>query len=162
LCDLIQSKLYIKAQNSLSSFKNDINTLQQAVKKLKQEQAELQQKPIQQIFDACQVALVFTVFMGVVLLVDIYCHEWVFETADKIEPYDSILHFLFKLALILACKVCQFCAKIKLHSIAEYALIFSILLIISLMYAIKLIPKRYTVFTKSTLNQLEAYSYLLQ
>ena len=160
LSELIQKRLQIKVNENLSKFKLDIQTLRKGVKFLREEQTQLRETPIHAIFTCLHYVFYGFLVLLFMTMVDIFTSDFIDGTLEQFNKHKGLPVFFIKLFLKLLILSNTFCEKFFIHRFNFYVFIFCLLVIPSLAYFIKFfIPKRYTLYSTSTIEQLCRYEY---
>lgn len=102
-----------------------------------------------------------TVALFVLCLVDIFFADWVREYNEGLAARDSVFHLIRKCFVVLLVQISFATERLLIHENQALSLGLVLCLIPSLMYTIKAIPLRYTVFSEETKRKLDMYDYLL-
>lgn len=98
----------------------------------------------------------------VLCLVDIFFADWIREYNEGLAARDSVFHLLRKCIVVVLVQISFATERLLIHENQALALSLVLCLIPLLMYTIKAIPLRYTVFSEETKRKLDMYDYLLQ
>ena len=127
---------------------------------MKEEQAKLQEAPIHAIHNFCLIAFYGLVVLLCMSMIDIFTSDFINDSYEQYQQRKSAI--LLKAFLKLLIISNTICAKLLIHEINYYVLIFCIVAIPLLAYIIKfVIPTRYTLYNAETMKQLDRYEYQL-